>query len=120
MVTEKPAQAVTWKVRDHRGAVVMTFETPGVTPLDISVEPQAAFEMGEALSRAAHVARFGKPVQTDIQYLHQQIRSRVTEDMRMLLVQRLSVMLNSLRHNPGGNNGRLAAELVDTILTKVA
>jgi len=42
MADEKPAQAVTWKVRDYRGAVVITFETPGVSPLDITVAPQAA------------------------------------------------------------------------------
>lgn len=120
MADQPAVQGVTWTVQDRKGAVIMRLATEGAQPIEITVEPQAAFEIGEQLARAAHTARFGEPLQSDMSYLQDQIRERVTEDYRMFLVRRISVMLNSLRDNPGWSNGRLAAELVDTILTKVA
>lgn len=114
------AQAVRWEVGAAAGQTWIRFTTAGAPPLTIPMDPQAAFEMGENLARAAHAAKFGVPAQSDNGYLHEQMRAKVTEEMRMFLIQRLSVMLNSTRHNKRFSNGKLATELVDTILTKVA
>ncbi|MCR4331265.1 MAG: hypothetical protein NUV34_00955 [Sulfuricaulis sp.] len=120
MADQPAVQGVSWTVQDRKGVVVMRLTTEGAQPLEISVDPQAAFDIGEQLARAAHTARFGEPLKSDMSYLQDQIRKRTTEDYRMFLVQRVTVMLNSLRNSPGWSNGRLAAEVVDTILTKVA
>lgn len=112
-------QPVTVDVTDLRGAVVMHLRTAGASDIPINLDPQAACELAEKMARAAHIARYGKPLQADAGYLLEQVKSRVTEQMRMLLVQRLSVMLNSLREDRTWSNGRLAAELVDVILAKV-
>ena len=119
MADEMQAQAVKWEVGTEAGQVWIRFTTPGVNPLTITVDPQAAFEQGEMLARAAHQARFGKAPVSDQAYLQEQIRNRVTEDLRKFMVTRVSVMLNSLRTNKHYSNPKLAAELVDTILTKL-
>lgn len=120
MPDQPSVTAVTWTVQDRGNAVIIRFSTEGASPLEISVDPQAAFDIGEQLARAAHTARFGEPLQSDMSYLQDQIKKRMTEDYRMFLTQRATVMLNSLRHSAQWSNGRLAAELVDTILTKIA
>lgn len=117
---DRPSQAVRWEVGATLGQTWIRFYTDGVPPITIPMDPQAAFEMGEKLARAAHVARFGKAPQSDGSYLHDQIRQRVTEDLRKMLIQRCAVMMNSIRNSPLYSNDRLAAEVVDTVLTKVA
>lgn len=116
----KPMQAVTWEIGAEKGQAWIKFLTAGANPLTIPMDPQAAFEMGENLARAAHMARFGEPLQSDMNYLQSQIRARVTEDFRMFLVQRISMVFNSTRFNKKWSNGKLAGEVVDLVLTKVA
>lgn len=119
-MADLPQQAVNMEVTAERGRVTLHLATAGAPTMPISVDPQAAFELGEQLARAAHQARFGEPLKSDQSYLLEQIQKRVSEDMRTFLAQRLAVMLTSLRENKAWSNDRLALELVDTILTKVA
>ena len=119
MPDEVNANAVKWEVGTEAGQVWMRFTSPGVPPLTITVDPQAAFDQGEMLARAAHAARFGEDPASDTAYLQQQIRDRVTEQLRGFMVTRIGVMLNSLRTSPAYSNEKLAATLVDTILTKL-
>lgn len=102
------------------GNVLLLLTAEGLTDIPITVTPQAAFELGEQMGRAAHEARFGQKVPSDMGYLHQQVRERCTEDMRKLLSQRVNVMLNSLREDKKWSNEKLARELVDVVLTRVA
>ena len=118
--TEKPTQAVTWEVGAEQGQAWIRFYTNGASPITIPINPQAAFEMGENLARAAHFARHGHANQSDSGYLLEQAKNKATEQMRMMLVQRLSVMLNSLREDKTWSNGLLAVELGDVIFSKVA
>ncbi len=120
MTEEIPSQNVHCEVGAQRGKAWLELSTKGVPPIKIALDAQAAFEMGESLARAAYTARYGTEPPSDTGYLHEQIRARVTEQMRDMLANRVSVMLNSLRHDPHYNNRRLAETLVDTILTKVA
>lgn len=85
----KPVTSVTWDVSVHLGKVVTTLRAPGIGALPITVDPQAAFEMGEKLARAAHEARFGEPLQSDVQYLAEQIKKRATEDWQAMMLRRL-------------------------------
>ena len=84
------------------------------------MEPQAALEGAEQLARAAHMARFGKPTQSDRGYLAEQIRSRCTDQIRDWMVNRVTHMLKTLRTSPAYPDRKLAETLVDTVMTKVA
>lgn len=119
MPNDTPTQEVKWEVVQRPGTVIARFSTQGVRPIEIPMAPQAAFEMGEKLARAAHHARYGAPLMSDESYLAQQIRARTTEHYRAFLVRRLEVMLNSLREDRSYTHRRLAETLCDTILTKV-
>lgn len=116
----KPVQAVRLEIGREGDQVWLQLSTNGANPIKIPIDAQAAFEAAEKLARAAHIARFGEPLKSDMSYLADQIKRRVTEEFRMFLVQRISVMLNSLREDKSWSNGKLAGELVDTVLTKVA
>lgn|GEM_PF-5879368 len=118
--TDQATQGVTWEVGDKNGKCWVRFSTAGAQPLTITIDPQAAFEMGELLARAAHQARFGAPpANADASYLADQIRRRTTEDSRKFLVRRIEIMLNSLRENRTWTNVRLAQKLVETVMAKV-
>lgn len=91
-----------------------------VPHLDVPMEPQLAFDMGEIMSRMAHKVRFGENVKSDESYLAEQIRARTTERYRHFLVNRIKIMLNSLREDKKWSNQKLAEEVVDTVVTKFA
>ena len=121
MADQKTDVQVSFDVGSRLGECWIRFTAPGVSPITIPMEPQAAFEMGEKLARAAHTAKFGKaPEEADGAYLMSQVKSRVTEDLRKMLIQRISVMFNSTRFDKAWSNPKLAAEVVDNILTKTA
>lgn len=117
---EKRTQAVTWEVGAELGGAWLRFYTAGANPITIPIEPQAAADMGEKLARAAYFAHYGRPNQTDSGYLLERAKNRATEQMRKVLVQRVSVMLNSLREDKAWSNQKLATELLDVIFSKVA
>lgn len=119
MAEAKPIQGVKVDIGAEKGKAWMTLSTQGVPPVTIALDPQAAFEMGESLARAAHTARFGKQPKSDASYLHAQIKSKVTEELRNFLARRIEVMLHSLREDKTWSHAKLAGELVDTVLTKV-
>jgi hypothetical protein len=119
MPDAKPVQGVKIEIRDQAGKAWIKLSTEGVPPVEISLDPQAAFDIGEALARFAHKAKFGEPANTDESYLHEQIRARVTERMRTFLTNRISVMLNTMREDKAWTNYKLAERLVETVLTKV-
>lgn len=114
------AQNVTVDVVVELGRVGLHLRSAGVGTIPISVDAQAAFDLGEKLARAAHEARFGVPLQSDESYLREQINRRTTEDYRRMLVRKLEIMLNSTRADGAKwSNERLAAEIVDIVLSRV-
>jgi hypothetical protein len=119
MAEGKPVQAVVLEVGTDRGQAWLRLSTPGVSPITIPIEPQAAFECAEQLARAAHTAKYGKPPQSDKSYLAEQIKSRVTDQIRDWMVNRVTHMLRTLRTNPAYPDRKLAETLVDTVMTKV-
>lgn len=89
-------------------------------PMQVVVmEPQNAFEIAEALARAAHAARFGENVPNDQSYLAEQVRLRVTEEMRDRKVARVAILLQNMRENPK-TPGYWAMTIVDTLLSDIA
>lgn len=103
-----------------KGNVVLMLKSAGISDLPFTLDPQLASELAENIARGAHEARFGHAPVSDVSYLHQQVKSRVIENMRQLLITRITVMLNSMREDKGWSNRRLAMELVDVIFAKVA
>lgn len=113
-------QSVTWAVATHMGRVVVTLRTAGANDLPIKLDPQAAFEMGEAMARAAHEARFGVPAQTDASYLRDQIRRRVTEDYRNMMVRKLELMFATFyREQVKWPPAKAAAETFDIVASRL-
>lgn len=105
--------ATTLAVRAEGGQVLLVFPNPVVW---CQLEPQVAYQAGEAIARAAHEARFGEAPK-DGHYIAGQVRARVTEDLRERMVTRVGVMLNSIGNRPPATQARM---IVDTILAEVA
>lgn len=99
----------------QEGRVVMRWHEPTTI---IQFDPQNAFELGEAIARAAHEARFGEVAPADGSYIANQVRARITGEIHDRLVIRASLMLNSLRSSKQ-TNGEVALQLVDVILAEV-
>ena len=97
------------------GKVVAKWPDP-ITQIEF--DPQNAYQIGEALARAAHEARYGAKPESDESYIAGQVRSRVTEDLRVKMVQRIALMLGSMeRHRR--TPGQIAMALVDAMLREV-
>lgn len=98
----------------HQGKVLMTWSAPRA---HIFFEPQAAFELAEHMARAAHRAKYpGEQMPEDFSYLAQQIKQRLTDDMRDRLVVRVRTALPSLLEKHKDLN-YVARQLVDTIFS---
>lgn len=115
-------EAVQLQIVDGGDKVVLRLIDPAgrVPPINIPMDPQAAFDAGEIMARMAHKVRFGEHVKSDQDYLAEQIRSRTTEQYRHFLVNRIKLMFNSLREDKKWSNQRLAEQVVDTVVTKFA
>lgn len=105
--------ATTLAVRAEGGQVLLVFHNPVVW---CQLEPQVAYQAGEAIARAAHEARFGEAPK-DEHYIASQVRARVTEDLRNRMVTRVALMFNSLERRSNADKARM---IVDTIFAEVA
>jgi hypothetical protein len=96
------------------GKVVARWHEPTA---QIVFDPQNAMQVGEALARAAHEARFGV-APTDESYVAAQVRARITEAFRARAINRVTLMLGSMerqRRTPA----YIAMQIVDAILRDV-
>ena len=83
---------------------------------NIFFEPQSAFDFAEHLARTAHKAKFpGQPVPEDFSYLAQQIKQRLTDEMRDRLAVRVRTALPSLLERKDLNY--VAKQIVDSIFS---
>jgi len=114
-----PIHKVTMTVWSAPGTCGVVLSTPGVPDMRIPMDAQVAFETGEKLARAAHMARFGEPAQTDQAYLADQIKRRTGEQHRRFLINRATVMLTSMREDKTISHAKLAKEIVEQLLNKV-
>ncbi len=85
----------------------------------IEFDPQNAFDLGEAMARSAHKAKFGEEPPSDRSYIADQVRARVTDQERVKMIHRTTNMLRSLNEQ-GKSPGYTAMQLVDTILAEFA
>ena len=102
-------------IKDHGGKVILEFPNPVTW---IALDPQNAFEIAEATARAAHTAKFGKAPPDDRSYLAQQVRARLTDELRDRMVVRVRVMLPSLLDNSRSLD-YVARQVVDQIFSEV-
>lgn len=103
-------------VGDEKGQVFMRYPQPMQV---VVLDPQNAFQIAEGLARAAHKAKFGTEPPSDMHYLAEQVRSRVTDDMRDRKIARCTVLLNNMQTNPK-TPGYWAMQIVDSLLADVA
>jgi hypothetical protein len=85
----------------------------------VVLDPQNAFQIAEGLARAAHKARFGEDPPSDVSYLGQQVKQRVTDELRDAKIARVTVMLNNMQTNPK-TPGYWAMQIVDSLLSGIA
>lgn len=96
-----------------KGKVVIWWHEP---QREIVFEPQHAFTFAEHLARGAHRARFpDQPISEDFSYLAQQVKQRLTEDMRDRLQIRIATMLPSLLEKK--DLAYASKQIVDTIFS---
>ena len=104
-------------VGDRNGKVLLAFDRPVQNWV---LDPQNAFQIGEAIARAAHTARFGQaPLKTDGPYIAEQVKARVTDEIRTRMVLQAGFALRSML-DQGHKPDYMARELVDRILSEVA
>jgi hypothetical protein len=102
-------------LRDVQGKVVMLFPKP--VP-HIVFDPQVAFNLAEHIARCAHKAKFpSERIPNDFSYLAQQVKQRLTEEMRDRLVVRMRTMLPSALESK--DLGYVSRQIVDTIFSAI-
>jgi len=100
----------------HNGKVVIHWHQPTT---QISFDPQNAFEFGEQMARTAHKARFGEDAPSDGSYLAQQVRQRLTEDLRDRMVTRVVHIIRSQQERKK-SPADVARSVVDVIFAEVS
>lgn len=103
-------------VGDDKGQVFIRFPQPMQA---VVLDPQNAFQIAEGLARAAHKARFGEDPPSDASYLGQQVKTRITDELRDAKIARVTVMLNNMQTNPK-TPGYWAMQIVDSMLSGIA
>ena len=99
----------------HEGKVVARWALPTT---QIVFDPQNAFQIGEAMARAAHEARYGAPVQTDESYIAEQVRARVSENLRLKMINRFVLMFGSMERQRKTPK-HIAEQMVDALLREI-
>ncbi len=99
----------------HMDKVVIHWREPTTF---ITFDAQNAFDFGEQMARCAHKARFGEDAPSDGSYLAQQVRSRITEDLRNRMITRAVLMMRSMVGQEKSPE-YIAAQVVDTIFAEV-
>lgn len=107
--------AVTVGVEDRPGEVILHFSRQ---TKDLVMKPENAFPIAEGIARAAHRAKFGDTPNNDHSYLAQQVRARVTEQLRDRMVVRAGVMLTSMIEKQK-DVSYMAQQITDSILAEV-
>ena len=92
------------------GMVYQRFKHPMQVVL---YEPKNLLEICEALAKAAFEARDG------IKPLGDTLKAELVERHRMILTQRIALMMNSMREDKKISNGKLAQEIADVMLREV-
>jgi len=95
------------------GKVVLKFDRPIETWV---LDPNNGFNIAESMARASHRARFGAEPPDDGSYLGQQVRARVTEQLRQRMVARATVMMTGLYDKTKTPN-EIAKLVVDALLS---
>lgn len=104
-------ESVDIALKTHQGKVVMHWHRMRDSMV---FEPDSAFQFAEHLARAAHRAKYpGERMPEDFSYLAQQIKQRLTDEMRDRLAIRVRTTLPSLLERKDLNY--VATQIVDTI-----
>lgn len=110
MTQEEPTRV---SIEDRDGKVVLQFSKP---TQNLVMDPGNAFPIAEAMARAAHRAKFPGQAMPDGSYIGEQVRARVTEDLRNRMVARAAIVMGNL-YQKKWTPGKAALELVDIVLS---
>ena len=98
----------------HGGKVSMMYHQP---VREVAFEPQNALNFAHMMARYSYEATHGHPPQDEgHQLLAQQVRKKVTKEVRETLVNRVKLMLRSLNEQHR-HPDYIATQLVDTVLS---
>lgn len=96
-----------------QGKVIMQWPQPRT---HLVFKAEAAFAFGEEIARVAYRCAYpDQKLPSDFSYLAQQLKQRLTDDMRNRLLNRVATMLPSLIAK--GDLSYAAAQLVDTLFS---
>lgn len=95
------------------GQVILQFSKP---TQNLVMEPGEAFPVAEGMARAAHSARYPNEKLPDGSYLAQQVRARVTEQLRDAMVARAAIVMGNL-YQKKWTPAKAALEVVDVVLS---
>jgi hypothetical protein len=99
-------------VESRDGKVILQFSKP---TQNLVMEPGDAFPIAEGMARAAHNAKFpGEPIK-DGSYIAEQVRARVTDNLRDAMVARAAIVMNNL-YQKKWTPKKAALEIVDVVL----
>lgn len=102
-------------VKDENGRVVLKF------PKAVSwceLDPEMARQAAEAMARAAYRCKYRVDPPSHLSALGMEIRARVTQELRNQLVNRMTLIVQSLQ-DKGRAPNVIAQELVDQLLARV-
>lgn len=109
----KPEEPTRIAVDDRDGKVVLQFSKP---TQNLVMDPANVFPIAEAMARAAHRAKFPDAPMGDGSYIANQVRARVTEELRDRMVTRAAIVMGNL-YQKKWTPGKAALELVDIVLS---
>jgi tRNA C32,U32 (ribose-2'-O)-methylase TrmJ len=101
-------------IKAHDGKVILMYHTP---VREVVFDSQNALNLAHALARCSYEARYGKPPADEgNQLLAQQVRKKVTKEVREMLIKRVKLSLRSLSEQHRSPE-YIATQLVDTVLS---
>lgn len=107
--------AQTVAVNRDKGKVILLFATPCQW---VALDPTTAFMVAEQIARQCYAIHNGREAPPDHQVMHKAMKSKVTEELRTILVNRVMLMMKSLDEQHRSPQHRAEA-VVDAVLAKV-
>ena len=103
-------------VEDKQVLLLFSQDAEGSVPANISqwrIDPKECIAISEAMATSAFEA------DTELKPVGPALKATLVENHRMKLMQRVSVMMNTLRHDNMKTDGMVARDIIDVIFKEI-